>query len=291
MSVFVSSFFAPANPKRPANFVVLKYFLLGLLISNSIESILIIPKILDVLDQNKMQHKELEESNIKRSELKELVQEAESEVKEINRERDRELKRMEELQAEFLKGVESESNRRERENLESKHGKNPGGHKGTKEGHKKEKHPTVHKKPQKKDTGTNPVAVFMLFYGSTTLCLGVTAIFYEKVLLITILIGVSCLGTVTLISANFSLLLILSVAKDVIIAGLSFKYRQMIVESENPIIPGQMAAGGMAAGGMAVGQMAPVQGMDYTMQQQPGMVDPSMAGGVAVDYGAGQQQW
>ena len=46
-------------------------------------------------------------------------------------------------------------------------------------------------------------------------------------------IGVSCLGTITLISVNFSLLLILSVAKDVLIAGLSFKYRQTIVESED----------------------------------------------------------
>lgn len=276
MSVFVSSFFAPVNPRRPANFVVIKYFLLGLLISNSIESILIIPKILDVLDQNKMQHKELEESNIKRAELKELVQEAATEAKDIDKERGRELRRLEELQTEMLRGVESESNRKEREHLESKHGKESSRNGQHNNNSSKKHNAVVRKKPQKKDTGTNPVAVFMLFYGSTTLCLGIAAIFYEKVLLIAILIGVSCLGTVTLISANFSLLLILSVAKDVFIAVLSFKYRQMIVESDDPVAA-SMAAGPMANQGQMPVQAGVVPGMDYTMNQ--GMVDPSMAGG------------
>lgn len=290
MSVFVSSFFSPASPRRPPNFIVIKYFLLGLLISNSIESILIIPKILDVLDQNKMQHKELEESNIKRQELKELVHEAESEAKESDRETERELRRMEVLQANRLLGAVSKSDQQELEHLETKHGKNPrqkSGHEMTKNG-STTKHPVVRAKPQKKDTGTNPVAVFMLFYGSTTLCLGVGAIFYEKVLLITVLIGVSCLGTVTLISANFSLLLILSVAKDVLIAGLSFKYRQMIVESEDPVAASMAAGQGMAgvAGQIPVQQQQP--GMDYTMA---GQVDP-MATDPMLQQGQGQQgQW
>lgn len=269
MTVFVSSFFSPLSPRRPPNFVVLKYFLLGLLISNSIESILIIPKILDVLDQNKMQHKEIEEINLKREEVKELVEEAEKEVKEIDRERGRELRRLEQLQADLMsKGAETESNKKEREHLESKHGKHYGsGHQNKTRQH----HVQVRKKPQKKDTGTNPVAVFMLFYGSTTLCLGIAAVFYEKVLLITILIGISCLGTITVLSANFSLLLILSVAKDILIAGLCFMFRQMIVQSEDPLA-GQVP--GMAAPGVV-----PQQQMDYSAQGMVG-TDPSV---MAVD--------
>lgn len=55
IEVEVSELFAPQAGKRPANFVVLKYFLLGMLISNGIESIFIIPKTLSIMDENEEQ--------------------------------------------------------------------------------------------------------------------------------------------------------------------------------------------------------------------------------------------
>ena len=254
MAVFVSSFFAPANPKRPANFVVLKYFLLGLLISNSIESILIIPKILNVMDQHKMQEKELDEVNIKRVEVKELVKEREERMLEKEKEDEREQERMMQVIAKGLhpgpkpttrghearpktkhpnrnrnKEEEEEEEEREKEHEEGEEEEEEEEEELEKNQHKV---PEVRRKPQKKETGTNFVAVFMLFYGSVTLCLGTTAVYKENALLVTILMGVSGVGTVVLISAGFSILMLLSVTKDCLIAGLSYFYRQMIIESD-----------------------------------------------------------
>ena len=260
MTVIVTKFFGPSNPKRPANFVVIKYFLLGLLISNSIESILIIPKILDVLDQSRIQRKELEEINIKRDTLRELVAEKEKELEEVEKEKNRELK----VLLKEAAGLTPEEEEEEEEEAEefARGGKPPGHHKKTNGGHKKktegkkpneeeEEHaPEVRKRPQRKETGANAVAVFMLFYGSVTLCLGVTAVFKESALLLAGLIGVSGLGIVTLISAGFSLIMIMSCIKDIIILALSVYYRMMIVMSDAPVqVP---AAGMMNQAGAAV---------------------------------------
>lgn len=199
----VTSFFAPRNPKRPINFIVIKYFLLGLLISNSIESILIIPKILDVLDQTRIQVKELEEINIKKEELKELVTEKEREQKDLMKEEIREVKavvhKTKEVLDEMNKEIKEEEEERFEEDEEKEHanGKNHhqrhgnnqeedfeeeeeeeeknGQHHENKTKKKPEdhkRHITVRKRPQRKETGANYVAVFMLFYGSVTLCLG-----------------------------------------------------------------------------------------------------------------------
>lgn len=217
MSAITSSFFSPTNPKRPANFVVFKYFLLGLLISNSIESILIIPKILDVLDQNKMQVHEIEEVKVKRAEVASFIAERKAEVKELKKELE-----------------EKRLNAKEERQLEEKI-----------EQIDRDEHVEVRRKPQKKDTGTNPVAVFMLFYGAVTLCLGIVGIFRELPLLIAILIGVSFLGIVVLVSAGFSLIMLLSVSKDCIIACLAYKVRDMIVSSDL-LVAGELAQAGPA---------------------------------------------
>jgi len=235
MSAVVSAFFAPANPKRPANFVVIKYLLLGLLISNSIESILIIPKILDVLDQNKMQHHRLETADIQRAEVKELVAAKEARQREID---ELDNKERTELIA---------------ERVGERTGKKPGHHEGKSEHHA----PAVRKRPQREDTGTNVVAVFMLFYGAVTLTLGIPALFKEMHMLIAALMCVSIVGIVVLISAGFSLIMLMSVTKDCIIVILSYKYREMIVQSDAIYASEVAAAGGSAA--------APV---DYAQQQQ-----------------------
>jgi len=276
MTVYVTKFFGPTNPKRPANFVVIKYFLLGLLISNSIESILIIPKILDVLDQSRIQVKELEEINIKRDELKELVSEKEKELDEIEEERNREIKLLLKEKANRRKTPEEEEEEEEEEEaFERQHGK--GQRKESKKEEEEEEHaPEVRKRPQRKETGANAVAVFMLFYGSVTLCLGVTAVFKESALLLAGLIGVSGLGIVTLISAGFSLIMIMSCIKDIIILGLSVYYRNMIVLSDAPIPPGVAAPGGLMpqtgvdAYGNPVGYVDPTQVQIQQPGQQPG---------------------
>lgn len=265
----VTSFFAPASPKRPVNFIVIKYFLLGLLISNSIESILIIPKILDVLDQTRIQVKELETINIKKEELRELVSEKEREQKELMKEEFREVKKVVQKTKQVLEEIdkeikdEKEEEFEENEEKEHQEGKNHHSRKGNnheedmeeeeeeEEEEKKEhagghhdkskkpgehkKHITVRKRPQRKETGANYVAVFMLFYGSVTLCLGLCAIFRESALLLAGLIGVSIVGILILISAGFSLIMIMSCSKDIVITVLTYKFRDMIVTSDSPL--------------------------------------------------------
>ena len=293
--VTVSAFFAPTNPKRPANFVVLKYFLLGLLISNAIESILIIPKIMDVLDQERIQTKELEEINIKKEELEGLVAEKESEMKQYEKERDREvnvlLKHRPEEEVEgvvvqegdkVLEAVEvdyDEELPEERKGKSKHHNKKQ--HHEEHEGHEKhdkhgkheeseehEKHPEVRKRPQRKETGANLVAVFMLFYGSITLCLGVTAVFRESALLLAGLIGVTALGILILISAEFSLIMIMSCCKDILIGLMSYKYRDMIVTSDAPAIPGPASA----TDGSAAAANNPFVADPYSAGQMPQQV-------------------
>jgi len=259
--VYVTKFFAPANPKRPANFVVIKYFLLGLLISNSIESILIIPKILDVRDESKILAKEMDEIEIKREEVKDLVVEKEREIELIQKEKERELKVL--LAKGFLEkspgpgpGSEEEEELEEEEEAEGKEEE-----KGEWE---------VRKRPQRKETGTNPVAVFMLFYGSVTLCLGVTAVFKESAILLAGLIAVSVAGIVTILSASFSLLMIMSIVKDIIIAGLTYYYRMMIVMSDNPN-PGAVPGVGVMPG--QEGNLV----VDYSQPSAAGVyVDPTI---------------
>jgi len=276
--VYVTKFFAPANAKRPANFVVIKYFLLGLLISNSIESILIIPKILDVRDESKILAKEMDEIEIKREEVKDLVVEKEREIEEIEKEKERELKVLlaKEAIGKHHKSPASEEEEEEEYEEEEEHrgkGRNEGherreGHEKAEEEEKEEWE--VRKRPQRKETGTNPVAVFMLFYGSVTLCLGVTAVFKESAFLLAGLIAVSVAGIVTILSASFSLLMIMSVMKDIIIAGLSYYYRMMIVMSDNPT-PGV---------GPGMGVMPGQEGnlvVDYSQPSAAGVyVDPTI---------------
>ena len=285
----MSPFFAPSTPKRPSNFVVVKYFLLGLLISNSIESVLIIPKILDVLDQSAIQTKKLEEMDIKRAEVKALLEERQRAAKEIGGERDRELHLLEsrsesvhgkekhEKTPKHLREREEEEKEKEREDHEKNKLSHGGGERNKLNGKKKEKklhqlkgephkgeerseeeekeleeqeeqeeeeaekkaeekvHHEVRKRPQRLETGNNFVAVFMLFYGSTTLCLGVPAIFKESIRLLQGLMVVSCVGTLILVSTKFSLIMIMSVVKDVIIVALTFYYIQMISSSDVPV--------------------------------------------------------
>lgn len=267
--VYVSKFFAPANPKRPANFVVVKYFLLGLLISNSIESILIIPKILDVRDESKILAKEMDEIQIKREEVKDLVVEKEREIELIEKEKERELKVLLAKEARGGKHQKSVAEEEEEEEYEEEEEEYRG--KGKHEKPEEEENEwEVRKRPQRKETGTNPVAVFMLFYGSVTLCLGVTAVFKESAILVAALIAVSVAGIVTILSASFSLLMIMSIVKDIIIAGLSYYYRMMIVMSDNPT-PGV---------GPGVGVMPGQEGnlvVDYSQPSAAGVyVDPTI---------------
>ncbi|KAI1307652.1 hypothetical protein HDE_00747 [Halotydeus destructor] len=158
------------------------------------------------MDHNKMLEKKLETADVGRNEIKMLVDEKEREHK------------LEEAQrrAEFDALLADKSGHVEEYEEQEVH------------------HVEVRKRPQKEDTGTNPVAVFMLFYGSVTLCLGIVALFREIPVLIAGLIGVSILGIVILVSAGFSVLMLLSVTKDCIIVVLSYKYREMILASEVP---------------------------------------------------------
>lgn len=250
-TVLVSTFFAPGAPKRPPNFVVVKYFLLGLLISNSIESVLIIPKILDVLDQSAIQAKAIQEMDIRKTELKELMIQKEKEARELEKERERELNVL--LKETGAKGKhineedideddDDETNEQDEHQMSKHHpkkGKTGNSKHSSKSTHNNSKqHESieheVRKRPQRLATGNNIVAVFMLFYGSATLCLGVPAIFRESIILLRCLIYLSCLGTGILITSEFSLIMLISVVKDIAIAALTFYYLQMIVASNPP---------------------------------------------------------
>jgi len=234
MNCEVSNFFNPKTPTRPANFVVVKYFLLGLLISNSIESILIIPKILDVLDTNDAQHTELHGLNgkIKALEAKE--------TEEANKEMAKNAKK---AAVEIEETFEREKPKEHLKSAEK-------GKEGKKEDHKKKHHHTLTRRAPKRSTDTNFVAVFMLFYGSVTLCLGVVGIFKEQQSLLMGLLGVTFLGVLILISAGFSLIMLLSVSKDCLIAAICFKYLDMIKKSDL-LMPQEDPQAAVAGGDMA----------------------------------------
>lgn len=271
--VTVSPFFAPSTSKRPPNFVVVKYFLLGLLISNSIESVLIIPKILDVLDQSEIQTKRFQEMDVKRAEVKELLEEKQRESASFHRERDREFQILEEARGkQRVSGKDEKHGDEEKGETHAERAKTKKHHlrkshreeesddetreeeeeaeeeaaaeeetderEAEKKAEEKEKqvHREVHKRPQRFETGNNYVAVFMLFYGSTTLCLGVPAIFKESVRLLQGLIGVSCFGILILVSSKFSIIMIMSVIKDITIVALTLYYIQMISSTDAPAV-------------------------------------------------------
>ena len=72
---------------------------------------------------------------------------------------------------------------------------------------------------------------------------GLMSILKESALLLAGLIGVSVLGILTLISAGFSLIMLMSCSKDILIVLLTYKYRDMIVTSDSPLAAGVNAPG------------------------------------------------
>jgi hypothetical protein len=105
----------------------------------------------------------------------------------------------------------------------------------------------------------------MLFYGSVTLCLGVVGIFKEAPVLLMSLMGVTFLGVLILISAGFSLIMLLSVSKDCIIAAICFKYLDMIKKSDLLMPQEDPQAGGDMTGANPQG---PNPFGEYSAQQQ-----------------------
>ena len=213
MEVEVTEMFSPQAGKRPANFVVLKYFLLGMLFSNAIESILIVPKTLSLMEENEEDLEKLariyEEHDTFKNQLREYSQVTKKIIKQ------------------------------EKENFNDMVG-----NEGTEDTHESNQH---HKKPKKKhikfaeDEGPlggaaneKMIEYMLLIYGILTCGLGIFAVFKEQDKLLMIFIGIVGLGLIVLFFSGLTLIVFMAILNDVIIGIVSYKYLQMMTQ---PVAP------------------------------------------------------
>ena len=217
MEVEVTELFAPQAGKRPANFVVMKYFLLGMLLSNGIESILIVPKTLSLMDDNEHQLHKLEKIWEEHDAFKAQLHEYNQLVSKVETER-----------AKTFDEIVGEKN-------------NPKTHRGTQ--HHPGQTPVLraianHKhaaKEREKKAAAEPFAqpnklveIMLLFYGIITLALGIVAVFREIPKLLMLFIGIVALGLVMLFFSGLTLLVFMAILNDVIIALISYQYLKLM---------------------------------------------------------------
>ena len=222
MEVEVTEFFGPN--KRPTNFIVLKYFLLGMLISNGIESILIVPKTLNMMDENEEQLQKLDV----------IYQEHDAFKAQLD-EYNREFKHLEERELDDIQTISGKGNVEE------------GPHKTGHRGHK----PVATlppPRPKEYEVDTNKlIEITLLIYGILTLALGIFAVFKEHAKLLLVFVGVVALGLVMLFFSGLTLLVFMAVLNDVIIALVAFKYYQLMsapLDAAYGGVPQAAAAGG-----------------------------------------------
>jgi len=206
MEVEVTEPFGPQTGKRPTNFVVLKYFLLGMLISNGIESIFIVPKTLSMMDDNEEKIQKLDDIYMEHEAFKAKLSEYH-----------RMVERRERNKYDKIGGhIKDSLNKLENATAEKNHRL------------RKIAIPTPSTDKDNVDTN-RLVEVMLLLYGVVTMAMGIYAVFKESDKLLLAFIGVVCLGLVMLFFSGLTLLVFMAVLNDVIIALISFKYYQMLV--------------------------------------------------------------
>lgn len=209
MEVEVTEVFAPQAGKRPVNFVVLKYFLLGMLFSNGIESILIIPKTLSLMEDNEIQLEKLanlyDEHDAFKQQLKEYSELSHNVVKQ---------------QEESFDTLLGEGHQSAGE-----------GDKDHQKGSPKKVKPKVvfeNEEPLSGTVNDTIIEYMILAYGIVTLAIGIIAVFKEQAKLLMLFIGIVAIGLVILFFSGLTLIVFMAILNDVIIALISFKFLQML---------------------------------------------------------------
>lgn len=242
MEVEVSEVFGPAVGKRPANFVVLKYFLLGLMFSNAIECILIVPMTLSMMHENREQLEHLasiyEEHDAFKQELHDISL--------LN-------KKVVHLQKETFNVMTGEG----LDEHEAGLSEGPAGDHNTKTISKHRKHNKVTFEESQEPLGGTINAqmneYILLVYGIVTMAMGILAVFKEHEKLLMIFMGTTVFGLVDLFFAGLTLIVFMAILNDVIIALVSFKFLQMMRAPVpvdyygNPAGVGVMGVNGMMA--------------------------------------------
>lgn len=214
MEVEVTEVFAPQAGKRCANFVVLKYFLLGMLFSNAIESILIVPKTLSLMEENEVELLKLaslyEEHDAFKQQLTEYSKLSKSVIHE---------------EKEAFNVIVG-GKKPEKEGKGQHHNKEAEAH------HKKKKHKQIKfaesEEPMGGAVNEKLIEYMLLVYGILTCALGIYAVFTEHPKLLIIFIGIVCIGLVILFFSGLTLIVFMAVLNDVIIGIVSYKFLQMM---------------------------------------------------------------
>ena len=254
MEVEVSEIFAPAAGKRPANFVVLKYFLLGMMFSNAIESILIVPKTLSLMEENQEQLEHLaslmEEHDAFKQELHELS-----------------LVNKKVLESE-KKNFNSMTHEGDDEGEESStHLQTAVGHPTAK---KKKSHNKItfeaSEEPMGGKANEKMIEYLLMIYGIVTMAIGIFAVYRENDKLLMLFIGTTALGLIVLFFSGLTLIVFMAILNDIIIALISFKYLQLMTQA----VPADYMNGGpIPTSGMA-GAAFPEPAYNVNAYGQPG---------------------
>jgi len=208
MEVDVTEVFAPQAGKRPANFVVLKYFLLGMLFSNAIESILIVPKTLSLMEDNEEELEKLARIYEEHDAFKTQLHEYSLVAKKIIHE--------------------------EKENFNVMVGEDKAKQTTHKTVRPKKKHHTIKFAEEEGPLGgaanEKLIEYMLLIYGILTCSLGIYAVFKEQDKLLVIFIGIVGLGLIVLFFSGLTLIVFMAILNDVIIGIVSYKFLQMMSE-------------------------------------------------------------
>lgn len=225
MEVEVTEIFAPQAGKRPANFVVLKYFLLGMLFSNAIESILIVPKTLSLMEDNEEELEKLARIYEEHDAFKTQLHEYSLVTKKVIHEEKENFNVM--VGADEKEGQHHTST-----------------HKTAKP---KKKHKTIKFAEEEGPLGgaanEKMIEYMLLIYGVLTCSLGIFAVFKEQDKLLMIFIGIVGLGLVVLFFSGLTLIVFMAILNDVIIGIVSFKFLQMMSQPVNDYMYGGVIPG------------------------------------------------
>lgn len=234
MEVEVTEIFAPQAGKRPINFIVLKYFLLGMLFSNGIESILIIPKTLSLMEDNEHQLSKLATIYGEHDAFKQRLNEyskVSSDAVNLQKEA-------------FNSLLDHNDKEQEQSNHKTGHHLKQGHHlsepKGTKYVFEESEEPMA------SSVSDTIIEYAILAYGIVTLALGVFAVFKENAKLLLLFIVIVAIGLVILFFSGLTLIVFMAILNDVIIALISFSYLQMLNAPVNDLnyFPGPMTVTG-----------------------------------------------
>jgi hypothetical protein len=218
MEVEVTEIFSPQAGKRPANFIVLKYFLLGMLFSNAIESILIVPKTLSLMEDNEEELEKLARIYEEHDAFKTQLHEYSKVTKKVIHE--------EKENFNVMVGNEEKEGPQHHESSTQQHKKT------------KKKHHTIKFAEEEGPLGgaanEKMIEYMLLIYGVLTCSLGIFAVFKEQDKLLMIFIGIVGLGLIVLFFSGLTLIVFMAILNDVIIGIVSYKFLQMMTQ---PVAP------------------------------------------------------